>query len=62
MILSREIGVVKKEKSKTKYLLGLKHSNIPMQLDLGKRGNIQGEGTDNDIRILKTRIVSKSFI
>jgi hypothetical protein len=26
---------------------------------MGKRGNIQGEGTDNDIRIPKTRIVSE---
>jgi hypothetical protein len=30
----KEIGVVKKEKSKIKHLLGLKHVNIPIQMDL----------------------------
>jgi hypothetical protein len=30
----KETGVVRKEKSKTKHILGLKHINIPIQLDL----------------------------
>jgi hypothetical protein len=30
----KEIGVVKKEKSKLKHLLGLQHIRIPIQLDL----------------------------
>ncbi|MDT7877861.1 MAG: hypothetical protein RQ862_04825 [Candidatus Caldarchaeales archaeon] len=35
--IEKETGVVKKEKSKLKHLLGIKHGNIPIQLDL--RGN-----------------------
>jgi hypothetical protein len=34
IILPREIVMVKTEKSKTRYLLCLKHINIPIQLDL----------------------------
>jgi len=41
----KEIGVVKKEKSKIKHLLGLKHSNIPIQLDLwGNEVIFRGKG------------------
>jgi hypothetical protein len=32
--LEKEIGVIKKEKSKLKHLLGIEHGNIPIQLDL----------------------------
>jgi hypothetical protein len=48
----KEIGIVKKEKSKTKHLLGLKHINIPIQLDLwGNEVIFRGKGTDNNIWI-----------
>jgi hypothetical protein len=41
----KEIGVVKKEKSKIKHLLGLKHINIPIQLDLwGNEVIFRGKG------------------
>jgi len=43
--LQEEIGVVKKEKSKIKHLLGLKHINIPIQLDLwGNEVIFRGKG------------------
>ena len=43
--LQEEIGAVKKEKSKIKYLLGLKHGNIPIQLDLwGNEVVFRGKG------------------
>jgi hypothetical protein len=41
----KEIGVVKKEKSKIKHLLGLKHINILIQLDLwGNEVIFRGKG------------------
>ena len=41
----KEIGVVKKEKSKIKHILGLKHINIPIQLDLwGNEVIFRGKG------------------
>ena len=41
----KEIGVVKKEKSKIKHILGLKHINIPIQLDLwGNEVIFKGKG------------------
>ena len=41
----KETGVVMKEKSKTKHLLGLKHINIPIQLDLwGNEVIFRGKG------------------
>jgi len=41
----KEIGVVKKEKSKIKHILGLKHSNIPIQMDLwGNEVIFKGKG------------------
>ncbi|MDT7878668.1 MAG: hypothetical protein RQ862_08955 [Candidatus Caldarchaeales archaeon] len=32
--MEKEIGVVKKEKSKLRHILGIEHGNIPIQLDL----------------------------
>jgi hypothetical protein len=32
--LEREIGVIKKEKSKLKHMLGIEQGNTPIQLDL----------------------------
>jgi hypothetical protein len=43
--LEKEIGVVKKEKSKLKHLLGIEHGNIPIQLDLwGNEVIFRGKG------------------
>jgi hypothetical protein len=43
--LEKEIGVVKKEKSKLKHLLGIEHVNIPIQLDLwGNEVIFRGKG------------------
>jgi hypothetical protein len=43
--LEKEIGVVKKEKSKLKHLLGIEHVNIPIQLDLwGNEVIFMGKG------------------
>ena len=52
----KEIGVVKKEKSKIKHILGLKTHQYTNTIGLmGQRGNIQGKGTNNNIRMPKTR-------
>jgi hypothetical protein len=41
----KEIGIVKNEKSKTKHILGLKHINIPIQMDLwGNEVIFRGKG------------------
>jgi hypothetical protein len=32
--LEKDIGVIKKEKSKLRHILGIGHGNIPIQLDL----------------------------
>jgi hypothetical protein len=32
--IEKEIGVIKKEKSKLRHILGIEHGNIPIQLDL----------------------------
>jgi len=43
--LKEEIGIVKKEKSKIKHLLGLQHIKIPIQLDLwGNEVVFRGKG------------------
>jgi hypothetical protein len=43
--LEREIGVIKKEKSKLKHILGIEHGNIPIQLDLwGNEVIFRGKG------------------
>ena len=43
--LEKEIGVVKKEKSKLKHLLGIEHGNVPIQLDLwGNEAIFRGKG------------------
>jgi hypothetical protein len=43
--LEKEIGVVKKEKSKLRHILGLEHGNIPIQLDLwGNEVIFRGKG------------------
>jgi hypothetical protein len=43
--IEKEIGVVKKEKSKLKHLLGIEHGNIPIQLDLwGNEVIFRGKG------------------
>jgi hypothetical protein len=43
--IEKETGVVKKEKSKLKHLLGIKHGNIPTQLDLwGNEAIFRGKG------------------
>jgi len=58
--LEKEIGVVKKERSKLKHILGIEHGNIPIQLDLW--GNDKYHYTDTQrIRILK-RLEAFSFL
>jgi hypothetical protein len=59
--IEKETGVVKKEKSKLKHLLGIKHGNITNTVgSMGKRSNIQWKRADNTIRISKARkVVSK---
>jgi hypothetical protein len=43
--IEKETGVVKKEKSKLKHILGIKHGNIPIQLDLwGNEAIFRGKG------------------
>jgi hypothetical protein len=43
--IEKEIGVVKKEKSKLKHILGIEHGNIPIQLDLwGNEVIFRGKG------------------
>jgi hypothetical protein len=43
--IEKEIGVIKKEKSKLKHILGLEHGNIPIQLDLwGNEVIFRGKG------------------
>jgi hypothetical protein len=43
--LEKEIGVVKKEKSKLRHMLGIEHGNIPIQLDLwGNEVIFMGKG------------------
>jgi hypothetical protein len=43
--IEKEIGVVKKEKSKPRHILGIKHRNIPTQLDLwGNEAIFSGKG------------------
>jgi hypothetical protein len=43
--LEKEIGVVKKEKSKLRHILGIEHGNIPIQLDLwGNEVVFRGKG------------------
>jgi hypothetical protein len=41
----KEIGVIKKEKSKLRHMLGIEHGNIPIQLDLwGNEVLFRGKG------------------
>jgi hypothetical protein len=43
--LEKEIGAVKKEKSKLRHILGIEHGNIPIQLDLwGNEVVFRGKG------------------
>jgi hypothetical protein len=43
--IEKEIGVVKKEKSKLRHMLGIEHGNIPIQLDLwGNEVIFRGKG------------------
>jgi hypothetical protein len=43
--IEKETGVVKKEKSKPRHILGIKHGNIPIQLDLwGNEVIFRGKG------------------
>jgi hypothetical protein len=43
--IEKEIGVVKKEKSKLRHILGIEHGNIPIQLDLwGNEVIFRGKG------------------
>jgi hypothetical protein len=43
--LEKEIGVIKKEKSKLRHILGIEHGNIPIQLDLwGNEVIFRGKG------------------
>jgi hypothetical protein len=43
--IEKEIGVVKKERSKLRHILGLEHGNIPIQLDLwGNEVIFRGKG------------------
>jgi hypothetical protein len=43
--IEKEIGVVKKKKSKLKHLLGIEHGNIPIQLGLwGNEVIFRGKG------------------
>jgi hypothetical protein len=44
-VLEKEIGVIKKEKSKLKHILGIEQGNIPIQLDLwGNEVIFRGKG------------------
>ncbi len=41
----KEVGVIKKEKSKPRHILGIEHGNIPIQLDLwGNEVIFRGKG------------------
>jgi hypothetical protein len=43
--LEKEIGVIKKEKSKLRHIIGIEHGNIPIQLDLwGNEVIFRGKG------------------
>jgi hypothetical protein len=43
--IEKEIGVIKKEKSKLRHILGIEHGNIPIQLDLwGNEVIFRGKG------------------
>jgi hypothetical protein len=43
--IEKEIGVVKKERSKLRHILGIEHGNIPIQLDLlGNEVIFRGKG------------------
>jgi hypothetical protein len=43
--IEKEIGVIKKEKSKLRHILGIEHGNIPIQLDLwGNEAIFRGKG------------------
>jgi hypothetical protein len=43
--LEKEVGVIKKEKSKLRHILGIEHGNIPIQLDLwGNEVIFRGKG------------------
>jgi len=43
--IEKETGVVKKERSKLRHILGLEHGNIPIQLDLwGNEVIFRGKG------------------
>jgi hypothetical protein len=43
--LEKEIGLIKKEKSKLRHMLGIEHGNIPIQLDLwGNEVIFRGKG------------------
>ena len=43
--MEKEVGVVKKEKSKLKHILDLEHENMPIQLDLwGNEVIFMGKG------------------
>jgi hypothetical protein len=43
--LEKEIGLIKKEKSKLRHILGIEHGNIPIQLDLwGNEVIFRGKG------------------
>ena len=62
-ILEKEVGVVKKEKSKLKHLIrhrARKHANTTRPM--GKRDNIQGKRTDNTIRISKRQDMSQGSV
>jgi hypothetical protein len=58
--IEREISLIKKEKSKPRHTLGIKHGNIPIQLDLwGNEVIFQEKRTNNTIwipKIVKTLI------
>ena len=52
--MEKEIGVIKKEKSKLRHILGIEHGNIPIQLDLwGNEVIFRGKRTTNAIRLSK---------
>jgi hypothetical protein len=43
--IEKEIGAIKKEKSKLRHILGIEHGNIPIQLDLwGNEVIFRGKG------------------
>jgi hypothetical protein len=43
--IEKEIGVIKKEKSKLRHILGIEHGNTPIQLDLwGNESIFRGKG------------------